>query len=82
MRSLITHLKVPDSRDCRIQNIEASEHRKMMKTETPQQTSLDMTEVPQEQFGKEKVSTTCKSCQQQVNKEEQHCNDALIRGDS
>ena len=32
-----------------------------------QQTKLDMSEVPHEEFGKERVTTTCRSCHYQVN---------------
>ena len=42
----------------------------MMKTEMPEQTILEMTEVPQvQEFGKEKVSTTCSACKEQVSRE-------------
>ena len=42
----------------------------MMKTEMPEQTILEMTEVPQvQEFGKEKVSTTCGACKEQVSRE-------------
>ena len=60
----ISH-NVEDSRECRRHNSRTF-NRKMMKTEFPEQTRLEMTEVPQEQFGKEKVSTTCRSCQEEV----------------
>ena len=38
----------------------------MEKTENDQVTALDLTEVPHE-FGKERVATTCRSCDCQVN---------------
>ena len=38
----------------------------MMKTEMTQQTRLDMSEVPHQEFGKERLTTTCSSCHYQV----------------
>ena len=37
-----------------------------MEREMTQQTKLDMTDVPHEEFGKERVTTTCRSCHYQV----------------